>query len=187
MVREKVAMAVLTKLDVARHQLGTALDLFIRDRDPIAVQCLACGGCEVIEAIATTENLKPFSSHILESVPDINMKRIRQLKNQYWNAFKHLTTHAGGLRDDSETLSSFNDSKNDVALFIGWHDYFAVTGKLPLPVQVFQLWWFALNEEKLAPGADMDTIRKLFPGIMRAGHFLRTANGSRLSGWNERP
>ena len=47
-------MAILTKLNVARHQLGTALDLFIRDQDPIAVQCLACGGGELIEAIATT-------------------------------------------------------------------------------------------------------------------------------------
>jgi hypothetical protein len=160
-------MATLTKLNVARHQLGTALDLFIRDRDPIAVQCLACGGGEVIEAIATAENLKPFSSHILESVPDIDVKRIRQLKNQYWNAFKHLTTHAGEVRDDSQTLASFNDSKNDAALFIGWHDYFAVTGKLPLPVQVFQLWWFSLNEEKLAPGTNLDTIRRLFPKIMK--------------------
>src|SRR3984893_17563653 len=103
-------MASLTKLNVARHQLGTALDLFIRDRDPISVQCLACGGCEVSEAIATAENLKPFSSHILESVPDIDMRKIRRLKNQYWNAFKHLTTHAGEVRDDFETLGSFNNT-----------------------------------------------------------------------------
>jgi hypothetical protein len=46
-------MASLTKLNVARHQLGTALDLFIRDRDPIAVQCLACGGVELIDSIAS--------------------------------------------------------------------------------------------------------------------------------------
>jgi hypothetical protein len=38
-----------------------------------------------------------------------------------------------------------------------------------LPVQVFQLWWFSLNEEKLAPGADLHTIRALFPDIMRDG------------------
>jgi hypothetical protein len=159
----------LTKLDVARHQLGTALDLFIRDRDPIAVQCLACGGGEVIEGIATVENLRPFSTHMLESVPDLDMKKIRRLRNQYWNAFKHLTTHGGEPRDDAETLATFDDSKNDAALFIGWHDYFAVTGRLPLPVQVFQLWWFSLNEEKLAPGADLHTIRALFPDIMRDG------------------
>jgi hypothetical protein len=162
-------MAVLTKLDVARHQLGTALDLFIRDRDPIAVQCLACGGAELIEAIATVNNLRPFSTHMLETMPDLDIKRIRTLQRQYWNAFKHMNDRDGNPRDDSETLGSFNDGANDAALFIGWHDYYAVTGRLPLPVQVFQLWWFALNEEKLVPGADMDTIRKLFPEIMRAG------------------
>jgi hypothetical protein len=100
-------------------------------------------------------------------MPDVGLKKIRSLKNQYWNAFKHLTTHGGEPRDDSETLASFNDSKNDAALFIGWHDYFTVTGRLPLPVQVFQLWWFSLNEEKLAPGADRATIRMLFPEITK--------------------
>ncbi|WP_347882443.1 hypothetical protein [Bradyrhizobium sp. SSUT18] len=48
----------LTKLNVARHQLGTALDLFIKDRDPVAVQCLACGGGELIEAIAASERVR---------------------------------------------------------------------------------------------------------------------------------
>jgi hypothetical protein len=66
----------LTKLDVARHQLGTALDLFIRDRDPIAVQCLECGGSELIEAIAKTNNVRPFSTHILETVPGPEPVRI---------------------------------------------------------------------------------------------------------------
>lgn len=159
-------MTTLSKLGVARHQLGSALDLFIRDRDPIAVQCLACGGAEVIEAIATMGDIRSFSTHMLESVPDLDIQKIRRLKNQCWNAFKHMTTRKGDLRDDDETLAAFDDTKNDVALFVGWHDYFAVTGKLPLPVQVFQLWWYALNEEKLAEGADLDTIRSLFPGII---------------------
>jgi hypothetical protein len=55
-----------TKLDVALRQLGTAMDLFIRDRDPVAVQCLPCGGAELIEAIATQENVEPFSTHMLK-------------------------------------------------------------------------------------------------------------------------
>jgi predicted ATPase len=40
-------MTTLTKLDVARQQLGTATELFIRDRDPVSAQCLACGGAEI--------------------------------------------------------------------------------------------------------------------------------------------
>jgi hypothetical protein len=158
-------MAVLTKLDVARHQLGTALDLFIRDRDPIAVQCLACGGGELIDKIASSQNIRSLSTHMLETVPDLDIQKLRNLQRQYWNAFKHMEDRDGKPRDDSETLTAFDDTKNDAALFVGWWDYYAVTGRLPLPVQVFQIWWYALNEEKLVHGSDLNTIRKTFPGI----------------------
>ena len=77
-----------------------------------------------------------------------------------------MSTRDGRPRDDAETLAAFDDTKNDAALFVGWSDYFAVTGRIPVSVQVFQIWWFALNEEKLAPGADLDTIRKAFPDIL---------------------
>jgi hypothetical protein len=160
-------MAQLTKLNVARHQLGTALDLFIRDRDPISVQCLACGGGELIEQLATLNNLRPFSTHILETMPDIDIKKIRLLQRRYWNAFKHLNNLGGGPRADDATLAAFDDTKNDAALFTGWHDYFAVTGRLPLPAQVFLLWYFSLNEEKLEPSTNFDTIRAAFPAITK--------------------
>ncbi|MGY2920549.1 hypothetical protein [Bradyrhizobium sp. USDA 3262] len=158
-------MARLTKLDVARHQLGTALDLFIRDRDPIAVQCLACGGGELIDKIASFAAIPTLSTHMLETVPDLDIGKLRRLQRQYWNAFKHMEDRGGEPRDDADTLAAFDDTKNDAALFVGWWDYYAVTGRLPLPVQVFQIWWYALNEEKLAPGTDLDTVRSTFPGI----------------------
>lgn len=158
-------MAQLTKLNVARHQLGTALDLFIRDRDPIAVQCLACGGAELIDSIAVSADIRTLSTHMLETVPDLDMRKLRNLQRQYWNAFKHMSSRDGKPRDDEDILSSFNDTANDAALFVGWWDYHAVTGRLPIPVQVFQVWWFALNEEKLAPDADVETIRRTFPDL----------------------
>jgi hypothetical protein len=102
---------------------------------------------------------------MLETVPDLDIAKLRKLQRQYWNAFKHMNERDGKPRDDVETLAAFNDTKNDAALFVGWWDYYAVTGRLPLPVQVFQVWWYALNEEKLAPGSDLDAIRKTFPGI----------------------
>lgn len=157
---------MLTKLDVARHQLGTALDLFIRDRDPISVQCLACGGGEIIDQIGKLHDIRTLSTHMLETVPDLDLPKLRGLQPQYWNAFKHLEDRTGKQRDDAETLASFDDSKNDAALFVGWWDYYAVTGRLPLPVQVFQIWWYALNEEKLTLGTDLATIRSTFPKIV---------------------
>lgn len=68
-------------------------------------------------------------------------------------------------RDDEELIRDFSDVANDTALFLGWHDYQAVTGILPIAAQVFQIWFYALNEEKLAPEADRATIRGFFPEI----------------------
>jgi hypothetical protein len=42
-----------------------------------------------------------------------------------------------------------------------------VQQKLPVEAQVFQIWWYALNEEKLSPDADLGVVRKAFPDIRR--------------------
>jgi hypothetical protein len=38
-----------------------------------------------------------------------------------------------------ETVAAFDDTVNDAALFIGWHNYYAVTKRMPLPAQVFHV------------------------------------------------
>src|SRR5262245_56209199 len=107
----------LTKLLVARSQLVTALDMFARDKDPISVQCLACGGGEVIEAVAEAQSDAVFATHIIQTQPDMDRGAIRGLRNQYWNAFKHFSDRKGMPREDEELLRRFSDEINDAALF----------------------------------------------------------------------
>jgi hypothetical protein len=66
MTESRDTIQSLTKIVVARAQLVTALDLFVRDKDPISVQCLACGGGEVVEGLAATHGEEPFAMHILK-------------------------------------------------------------------------------------------------------------------------
>jgi hypothetical protein len=107
-----------------------------------------------------------LSTHILETHPDIDMRRIRALRNQHWNAMKHFYAHDRRKeRDDRGIMESFSDDQNDMPLFMGWFDYVQVTGRLPIAVQVFQVWWYAAHEEKLEPGVNRDAIRSLFPSI----------------------
>jgi hypothetical protein len=58
-----------TKIRVARSQLATALDLFIRDNGSNIGHCLACGGGEVIEGLAEEKSeeisLRTFYKHSL--------------------------------------------------------------------------------------------------------------------------
>ena len=155
----------LTKILVARAQLVMALDLFLRDKDPISVQCLACGGGEVIEALAVAHGEQPFAMHILNTQPDMDRREIRERRNRYWNAFKHFSDRKGFAREDEALLAQFSDINNDVALFVGWWDYATVQKRLPVAAQVFQVWWYALNEEKLSGLAAVGVVRTAFPDI----------------------
>ena len=99
--------------------------------------------------------------------PEIDLGEIRKTRNMYWNAIKHFFKRDGVQRDDLALMSQFSDEANDVSLFVGWDDYSKYTKKLPIEVQVFQVWWYATNEERLADDVDIERIRSAFPDIMQ--------------------
>ena len=156
------------KIKIARHQLGSALQMFIYDQDPISVHCLACGGGELVEQVAIKIAVEPLRTHIFESVPNMDIRRYRQLRNQFWNAFKHLTDRRDIIREDMDLISSFKDEQNDAALFCGWYDYMSIKGTLPIAAQVFQIWFFSLNEDKLSTNVDPTPYRDFFDKIRSA-------------------
>ena len=152
-----------TKIQVARHQLGIATMLFIKNFDPISVHCLACGAGGLLEGVAMHNDIEPFSSHILETHPQLDIATVRILRNKYWNAFKHFYDRNNkGPRDDEEDLEDFSDEQNDHFLYIAWHDYQAITGKLTIEVQIFQIWYYAMYEEKIVKEFDMTKVFRIF-------------------------
>lgn len=155
----------MDKMEIARRQLGSALALFLDDLDPVAVHCLACGGGEVAETLTQRAGEEPFANHALEVVPDLTRKKLREVRNRYWNAFKHALNHDGMDRQDEETIASFDDEKNDHVLFVGWYDLALAAGKMPIEAQVFQAWYFAKFPEKLEEGSDLEPFLTAFPDL----------------------
>jgi hypothetical protein len=155
------------KIECARRQLGTALDLYLRDLDPVSVHCLANGGCELIEFQAKKAGAEPLMSHILTTQPHRTIEEVRTLQRQYWNAFKHALTHGGGEREDDDLLSRFTDLENDAALFVGWVDYGRATKTMPIEAQVHHMWWITLNPDKIDPKHPIDPSEydRRFPGL----------------------
>src|ERR1700735_2269253 len=135
----------LSKARVARHQLGTALALYIDDVDPVSVHVLACGGGEIAEQLALQADKPPLSS----MWPNIGAAR--QHRNLYWNAFKHATTKGGRERADDELLTEFDDRRNDEALLVGWMDYFSAVGRWPIEAAVFQSWYMSWSFASVDP------------------------------------
>ncbi|QRM35444.1 hypothetical protein [Microvirga sp. VF16] len=152
----------MDKAEIARRQLGKALALFIDDQDSVSVHCLACGGGEIAEHLTLKARQTSFFDHARKHQPDLDTKKIRRVRNQYWNAFKHATSQSGFDRQDEELLASFSDEVNDHTLFVGWYDYARASTSLPLEAQVFQVWYFAMYPEKLASQEAVEKSVRLF-------------------------
>lgn len=113
-----------------------------------------------------------LSTHILATQPALTPAALAKLRNQYWNAFKHFYEQdRTTVRDDARLLNDFNDHSNDAILFQGWWDYLSIRKKLPVAAQVFQVWWYAINDEKLSPEADRTTIELVFPNLRSQSRF----------------
>lgn len=120
------------KIAVARAQLGTALSLYLSDKDPISVHSLAAAA-ELLAGIGKQANAKTISGHILETNPDMKESELARLRAKHWNAFKHLyEIDKRTLRSDDEVIAEFEDRHNDALLFTAWGDYGAVRGALPI-------------------------------------------------------
>jgi hypothetical protein len=154
------------KAEVARRQLGTALDLFLRQLDPVSAHCLACGGGEIAERLAEKAGATTFARHARATIPDLTIGTIRKLRTQHWNAFKHATTSNGKDRDDTHLLTDFKPDDNEHWLFIGWHDYGQAGLAMPVEAQVFELWYFARYPEKANPAADLSHVHFIFPALL---------------------
>ena len=156
----------LTKIDVARRQLGVALALFLEDLDPVSVHTLASAGGELAEYLAREVGSTPFIEHVLQTDATMTPTAYYRLARQHYNAFKHLNRLNGTKRDDQALLAAFDDRQNHALLFIGWSDLLAATGKLPIEVQVFQVWFYASYPEKLTAKEDANRLSSAFPGLL---------------------
>lgn len=157
---------IFDKAEIARRQLGTALQLFIDDADPVSVHVLASGGMELAGGLAKKAGKPTFKAVAVETNLALTEAKYHELKNQWWNSFKHLSDRKGQERDDADLLAAFSDAANEHALLIGWLDLGTATGSMPIEAQVFQAWFFALHPESLGPDARIEGPKRIFPSII---------------------
>jgi hypothetical protein len=86
------SLALAPSLETAWQDVDSSFERFCLtagiDADPVSVHTLACAGCEIAEHLTRKAGAKPFSTHVLATFPDLDLRDLRQLQNQYWNAFK---------------------------------------------------------------------------------------------------
>lgn len=156
-------METLTKIDVARRQLVTAIRLLLDDRDPVSVYSLATNAQEILSALCERRGLLSLRSNIAAPTGMNGVQIQTQLINPARNFFKHAD------RDPDSIWRDFTDSDCDHILLIPSIDFIMLEGKSPIEAQVFVTWYAALYPEKIPQNTDWSNAAgRHFAGIRNA-------------------
>ena len=154
--------STLSKMEVSKRQLVTAIRLFFEGGDPVSVFTLAANAWEIIDELCNKAGIDSISNqtrgHVLESK---DLKR-DYINSPYRNYFKHAD------RDPDAVLKDFDERKCDGVILLAVEDYLRLNLKAPVEFQVFQLWYLALNIEKVSDNhlnRILASTNELFPNI----------------------
>lgn len=169
--------ATLTKKDVARRQLLTAIQLFFHHGDGISIYSLASNAWEVIDVLCTTAGVDSISNQTRDHVPSGRDLKRDYVNSPYRNFFKHAD------RDCDAVLDNFDESNVDSILMLAVEDYIRMNKRSPAEFQVFQLWYLATHIDKLADAALDKVLRSVeaaLPNIRNLPRREQIDMGARL-------
>ncbi len=137
----------LTKIDVARRQLATAIQLFFENGDPVSIYSFAANAWEVIDVLCNNAQVASISNETRGHVPAGKDLKRDYVNSPYRNFFKHAD------RDPDGTLARFDDSNVDSIMMLAVEDYMRLNKRSPVEFQVFQLWYPATHIDKVSDAA----------------------------------
>ena len=147
---------------MAQRQLLTAIRLLFDGADLVPVYSLAANAWEIIDALATLSGADSISNQARGNVPLGKDLKYDYVNSPHRNFFKHAD------RDPHGTVPSLKEANVDSLIFLAVEDYLRLFGQSPPEFQVYQLWYLAKNENKLATDAMaqvMPIITSTFPNI----------------------
>lgn len=167
----------LTKRDVARRQLATAIHLLFERADSISAYSLASNAWEVIDVLCNTAKVASISNQTREHLPQGKNLKHDYINHPYRNFFKHAD------RDPDAVLPKFEERNLDSTIFLAVEDYIRLYKKSPIEFQVFQLWYLGTNPDKLALeqlDRVMHGINQMFPGIGKLDRVAQILMGKQV-------
>lgn len=131
----------VTKLDVTRRQLESAVRLYFNDADSVSIHTLACAAHEVLAALNERKGNPPaiVGDNL---VKDEYKKEFREMIAKAKNFFKHADR-------DPEGVLEFNPSVNEVFLFDACEMYQRLTGEKLAPFIAYRGWFSAMRPSVL--------------------------------------
>lgn len=127
---------LVTKLDAARRQLDTAIQLFFANGDFVSIHALAYAAYTLTRNLCDkTNNPASFTRWVKETVVNEQHEQVFAALSSAGNFFKHAD------RDPKRQLEYIPDQYEILLILAVWM-YEAITRELTMPMSVFKIWYF---------------------------------------------
>lgn len=167
----------LTKIDVARRQLITAVRLLFDEEDSISIFSLAANAWEVIDVLCNKAGVQSLSNQTREHIQGGKDLKYDYINSPYRNFFKHAD------RNPEAVSPPLKGADVDNLIFLAVEDYLRLQKKSPIEFQVFQLWFMSIYTDKVSTEALSEILgvaESAFPNIGSLMRTDRLAMGKRV-------
>ncbi len=149
----------VTKLDVARGQLETAIELFFKEGDSISIHTLSRAAHEILETIGKKQGFNSILEEGYEKfIPKEKQKEVRNKLSEVKNFSKH-----GSF--DSDKSIEFQPELNTYYLWDSARLYLLLTKNLTKNMAIFQTWFSVKNPDVLTPEQQQSVNRETLSEI----------------------
>jgi len=134
----------VSKLDVGKRQLETAIKLFLTDADPISIHTLSAAAQEVFNCLLKKQGsgVSFIEKSIKEFVEPGKQEEIKKHFASSKNFFKHAN-------NDSDGVHKFYFKLTEWFLWDTCNMYKSLTGESPELVSVFLIWFYSAHRDVL--------------------------------------
>ena len=144
----------ISKLDAAKRQLDTAINLYFKNADPISIHTLTAAAHQILMDLAKLEGIKSiFKDTVLDIIVKDYEREYLSIISEAENFFKHAER-------DPRGLLKFNPEQTEFLLFDAVEMYIQVTKETPEDISIYRVWFLLKNPNIINNEIKMKLMKK---------------------------
>ena len=137
-----MAKIQVSKIESARRQLTTAINLYFKNGDPVSIHTLAAAAFQITKDLCESRDDAP------DSLPTRMKDFIKpEFRGEVWGWFTETANFFKHASRDPEKTHLYNPEETEMILFIAIHQFQALTKDYFLELRLYVMWYMFHHQE----------------------------------------
>ena len=151
-----MAKIQVSKIEAARRQLTTAINLYFKNGDPVSIHTLAAAAFQISKDLCESRDDAP------DSLPSRMKDLVKpEFLTEAWGMFTESANFFKHADRDPEKTHLYDPVETEIILFIAIHQFQALTEDYFLELRLYAMWYmFRYPEFFIVPTLIENTMRR---------------------------